>query len=119
MPSKRSHIRPTAPTRLAEKKPYTGDRFKTLIFHVAALDVFLTINRNAKPARFVDFVALKPPINGEIDLEIYDNQENIFGVVEWLDFIKLAESEQQHPRTLPPFANFCILILLWLADALV
>ena len=117
--SKKSDTRPDAPTRLAEnkKKRHPGDRFKSLIFHVAAPDLFLTINCNAKPELYCDFVVVKPPINGEIVLEIYDGtQEKIIGVVEFLEFFQLEQSEQWHPRIPSPFANFCILFFLYMSE---
>src|SRR5262245_14112386 len=109
MPLSKSDIRRDVPTRPAEirKRIHTGDRFKTQIYHIDAPDLFLTINRDAKPEPLRDFVVIDPPVDGEIILEIYDTQESYFGVVEWLEFIQLEQSEQQYSRIPPPFANYC------------
>jgi len=106
MPLSKSDIRRDVPTRPAEKKLYTGDRFKTLIYHVAAPDLFFIIKREIQPEPLVDFVAVAAPVDGKIVVELYDTQENYFGVVEWLDFIQLEQSEQQCSQIPPPFANF-------------
>jgi len=120
MPSKRrSDIRSAAPTRQAEKKQFTGDRFKTLIFHIALADRFLTLNLNAKPERFVDFIVVDPPVDGEITLEIYDGQEYFFGVVEWLEFIQLEQSEQWLPRIPRLFSDFFLPVLLWIGETVI
>jgi len=113
MPSKRSDTRPDARARLVAKRLNTGDRFKTLVFHITAPDYFLTINTIATPERFIDFVVVDPPVNGEIKLEIYDGQE-FFGVVEWLDFYQLTDSEQCHPRI--PGLYFCVLFYLFIGE---
>jgi len=106
MPSRKSDTRPEAPSRLVANLAHTGDRFKTLIFHIAAPDYFLTINTKIQPEPFIDFVVIEPPINGEIKLEIFDRQEDYIGVVEWLDFYQLPESEQWTPRI--PGYLFCL-----------
>ena len=114
MPSKKSSdTRPDVPARLVAKCQYTGDRLKRLVFYVAAPDLFLTINCNANPEPLVDFVVIEPPTNGVIKLEIYKSQTDFYGVVEWLEFYQLPESDQQNPRI--PRIFFCFLPFLFIA----
>ena len=107
MPKSTSQIRPVAPTRQAEQTQIDpGDRFNKLTYHVAAPDLFLTINRDREPERFVDFIVPKPPVNGRCLLEIYDDQSDFYGVVDWLEFMKLPHSEQHCGDVPQPFPRY-------------
>jgi hypothetical protein len=94
MPS-RNRGRPSAPTRLVDK-PYTGDRFNALVYHVNEADIFLIIDYHARPEPY-DWVVVARPSSEKITIALYDGQPYI-GVARMLEFHELTQSEQWTPR---------------------
>lgn len=94
---------PDAPTRLAKKRAFTGDRFKTPVYHIPETDLFITINYQIKPEPY-DWVALADT-GDEIVLALYDGQQ-IVGVVEMMEFYQLTQSEQWRPGIRNRFTNW-------------
>lgn len=87
--------RPDTPTRLAEKKQNTGDRFETLIYHIDDLDLFLTLDTTADPEGY-DWVVVSLE-DGTPVIELYDGQDFI-SVANLLSFYKLEHSRQWRPQ---------------------
>src|SRR5262245_38879368 len=96
LPSHKSNnqLRPTA--RLSKRKSLTEAEFRSYVHYLSEPDLFFRILYYVEPEPF-DWVVVGRLANGEPKIALWDGQEH-FGVVQILDFVELAQSEQWHPR---------------------